>query len=101
LGQLASVLAIAKDSGISDGGVQEVYSILSSEAMSSGYRRHVADPAVASLEAVNYEKYEDILLRKAVEACLVSRTDVALVELGSCPMSRTLGRVSPIVRSAR
>jgi hypothetical protein len=65
--------------------VRELYSVLAAEAMSRGYRQYVADPAVASMEAVNYEKYEDILLRKVVLGSLAQSEDVALIELGSGP----------------
>jgi hypothetical protein len=85
LAQLAILLETANDAGVSQADVCEMWSILSSEAMSFGYKRHVADPAVASLEAVNYEKYEDILLRKAMTSCLSKKKDVALIELGSGP----------------
>jgi hypothetical protein len=69
----------------SDADIRVVYSILAAEAMSSGYRRNIADPASASPEAVNYEQYEDILLRKAMESCLATGDGVALIELGSGP----------------
>jgi hypothetical protein len=62
---------------------RELCSILSSELMAVGYRQHVADPAVASMEAVNYEKYEDIVLRKIMNAVLSTEDSVAMVELGS------------------
>jgi hypothetical protein len=85
LAQLATLLKAGPDEDFTDADIREVCSILSSEAMSSGYRRHVADPAVASLEAVNYEKYEDILLREVMLNCLGTSSKVALIELGSGP----------------
>jgi hypothetical protein len=71
--------------GLSEDDVCEVYAILAAEAMASGYREHVADPAFASLEAVNFEKYEDILLRRVIESALEGSDAVALIELGSGP----------------
>jgi uncharacterized protein YbaR (Trm112 family) len=85
LSQLAKLLDGAGAEGLSDDDVREVCSILSSEAMSPGYRRHVADPARASMEAVNYEKYEDILLRNVLNDCLAGGENVAMIELGSGP----------------
>ncbi len=85
LSQLCTLLDVGPDAGFSQADVREVWTILSSEAMSTGYRRHVADPAVASLEAVNYEKYEDIVLRKTVIDCLSASRNVAFIELGSGP----------------
>jgi hypothetical protein len=37
------------------------------------------------MEAVNYEKYEDILLRNVMNGCLATGQQVALIELGSGP----------------
>ncbi len=85
LHKLTCLLKMSREGTLSDVDVREIYSILAAEAMSGGYRRHVADPAVASMEAVNYEKYEDILLRKVMNNCLSRDGDVALVELGSGP----------------
>jgi len=85
LAKLAVLIEEAGEADYTNADIREVCSILSSEAMSSGYRRHVADPAVASLEAVNYEKYEDILLRNVMTGCLATSTEVALIELGSGP----------------
>jgi uncharacterized protein YbaR (Trm112 family) len=85
LARLAVLIEEADAKSYSMADIREVCSILASEAMSSGYRRHVADPAVASLEAVNYEKYEDILLRNVVTGCLATSNEVALIELGSGP----------------
>lgn len=83
--KIARLLEAADEEGFTGTDVREVCSILSSEAMSQGYRQHVADPAVASMEAVNYEKYEDILLRRVISACLSDASAVALIELGSGP----------------
>jgi hypothetical protein len=85
LARVASLLHIAKDMDLSGDDVREVYAILAAEAMAKGYREHVADPAYASLEAVNFEKYEDILLRKVVASALRGSEAVALIELGSGP----------------
>jgi hypothetical protein len=85
LARVASLLHIARDMGLSDDDVCEVYAILAAQAMAAGYREHVADPAHASLEAVNFEKYEDILFRKVMESALQASDAVALIELGSGP----------------
>lgn len=85
LTRLALLIEGSGSASYTNADIREVCSILSSEAMSGGYRRHVADPAVASLEAVNYEKYEDILLRNVMKGCLATSTEVALIELGSGP----------------
>ncbi|HET6449577.1 MAG TPA: hypothetical protein VFG31_10760 [Conexibacter sp.] len=83
--QISALLEAAQDEDLLDADVKELCAIVSSIAMSAGYRRHVADPAVASLEAVNYEKYEDILLRRVISGCLSRGDEVVLIELGSGP----------------
>jgi hypothetical protein len=76
---------LVREMGLTEDDIREVYAILAAEAMAGGYREHVADPARASLEAVNYEKYEDILLRKVLTSALSQSQSVALIELGSGP----------------
>lgn len=98
LKQVAKLVELKERSECSDADIREVYSILTAEAMSRGYRHHIADPAVASEEAVNYEKYEDILLRKAMESCLAVGNDVALIELGSGP-GRVLQQYGSVISS--
>jgi hypothetical protein len=85
LGEVSGLLACAREMRLSTADVNEVYAILAGRAMAGGYRRHVADPARASMEAVNYEKYEDILLRGVVEQTLAQSEAVGLIELGSGP----------------
>jgi hypothetical protein len=82
---VAMLVRMKEHGECSDLDIRVVYSILAAEAMSSGYRRLIADQVAASPEAVNYERYEDILLRKAMESCLATEGDVALIELGSGP----------------
>jgi hypothetical protein len=94
--RVATLVRMKGQSKCSDADIREVYSILTAEAMSEGYRQHIADPVVASEEAVNYEKYEDILLRRAMESCLANNDDVALIELGSGP-GRVLHQYGSVV----
>ena len=83
--KLGTLVSQASELGLNELDLRELCTLLSSEAMSAGYRRYVADPAVASMEAVNYEKYEDILLRRVVADSIATGKDVALIELGSGP----------------
>lgn len=85
LARVSTLRHLAREMGLTDDDVREVYAILAAEAMAGGYRDHVADPARASLEAVNYEKYEDILLRRVLTSALRQSQSVALIELGSGP----------------
>ncbi len=80
---LTCLSEILLSSELDDVDMRELFSVLSSELMAAGYREHVADPAVASMEAVNYEKYEDIVLRCVINECLIDDRDVVLIELGS------------------
>lgn len=80
---LACLLPVIQSNELDERDKRELYSILSSELMAVGYRRHVADPAVAPLEAVNYEKYEDILLRRILNSSLSQSDSVIMIELGS------------------
>jgi hypothetical protein len=85
LSDVSGLLTSARDMRLSGEDVNEVYALLAGRAMARGYRKHVADPAGASMEAVNYEKYEDILLRNVVEQALSQSEALALIELGSGP----------------
>lgn len=100
LSQVAALLALAREMRLDADDVREVYAILAGEAMSGGYRRHVADPARASMEAVNYEKYEDILLRRVMSSALAQSEAVALIELGSGP-GRLLHQYGSTISSHR
>lgn len=68
---------------LDDADFREVVGILASHLMAPDYKRHVADQLYASLEAVGYEKYEDIILRHIMNACLSKSQEVVLIELGS------------------
>lgn len=85
LNRVAALLHIAREMKLDQTDIRELYAILAGEAMAAGYRQHVADPARASLEAVNFEKYEDILLRNVVSNVLAQCAQAALIELGSGP----------------
>ena len=85
LSRVAKLLGIAREMQLDETDVREMYALLAGEAMAGGYRQHVADPARASLEAVNYEKYEDILLRNVMIRTLSQTSSAALIELGSGP----------------
>ncbi len=100
LSQVAALLALAREMRLDADDVREVYAILAGEAMAAGYWRHVADPARASMEAVNYEKYEDILLRKVMSSALAQSDAVALLELGSGP-GRLLHQYGSTISSRR
>jgi hypothetical protein len=80
--RVAQILSVARRRDLDDADTRELYAIAAAHAMSAGYRRHVADQLYASLDAISYEKYEDILLRRVVQLCL-DDNDVLFVELGS------------------
>lgn len=80
---LVSMAVTLEDGNLSEDQQRELFGILASELMASGYREHVADPAQASMEAVSYERYEDILLRQVMNFVLAGDQPVVLVELGS------------------
>lgn len=80
--RVAALREVTRRHGLTDKEVRDVYAIAASHAMSAGYRRNVADQLYASLYAVSYEKYEDILLRLVMNNCLAT-DDCVLIELGS------------------
>jgi len=83
LRDLATILKTCKETGLDVKDANEAISILGSRGMSRGYRRYVADLLYASSEAVDYEKYEQILLRKIVNCFLAEGKSTVLVEIGS------------------
>ena len=82
LSRVASLLNLCSQSGFSFEDTCEIIGMWASSAISSHYRKSVADQMYGSIEAISYERYEDIILRLLINNLL--RTDqVALIEIGS------------------
>ncbi len=75
-------LKICSKIGIDTKSTKEIVGMLSSHFMSSGYKKHVADQLSAPIQAIGYEKYEDIILRRVVNN-LLTKESVVLIEFGS------------------
>lgn len=79
---IAAALRVCREFDLNLKETHELIGILGSHLMSPGYKRYVADQMYASIEAVSYEKYEDIILRAMLNGFLID-TPVILIELGS------------------
>lgn len=80
--EIATVLRLSEELGFDRYGTHEFLGILASHLMSTRYQRHVADQMYASVEAMLYEKLEDIILRVVVNGFL-EYGPLIIVELGS------------------
>ena len=79
---IAVALRISEELGLNLAETHEIVGITGSHLMSPGYKKHVADQMYASLEAVSYERYEDIVLRTVLNSFLLDNP-VILIEVGS------------------
>jgi uncharacterized protein YbaR (Trm112 family) len=78
----ARLLKLCSQFGMSFEDTCEIASMWASYAMSPYYRKSVADQMYGAIEAISYERYEDILLRLIMNDLLKAKK-VALIEIGS------------------